>query len=587
VANTTAIDILLCYRGRYQPQVRKLDALLAANGLRVTYDSKILSPDTEYFNADVEWMSLGASGEETSVAWRGPVSAAVKQATLLVFLVNPRDPSVNVMNEIGWGAQSGKPLFVVFDNNRDSDSETWEAVNIGYLQAFYGIATMKPGATPGEAPTGTLEIPSFGYAFVKHDADDGLDQRLTILVDRIISYLRQARLNAIDTTRLDNKITAADVENAPESRARRRLYDAQEKISLATGSTPAPAASEGFQQTLDRLYAREREAVLRDGRIYPPRTGLSYPEKSERERYRRTEALIKLLRPGAYEYPDFLEMLVRELVSVEMVQASAARRAVLIGTVPLCPSNIPIDLLLDPDYAVLIADSTRIDFVYFMANAAVACWQDTYATLLSRPALVGTFATHLRDMLERGFPGDSGQDSIPAALLPARELLVTCAMRFYVAVAVARTTLLGGISKPSDGVTGATLRPTDWITLSDALASRWVIESALLLDGVEPALAIEGVMLALASQLLIEKFLKGFDAPEKVSASTRMELVCSEFDRSASRVGTSLGDAPASSIGSHRVPAIVDLLWQVAVDSGKLDLSLMKPAPRWFPRATQ
>jgi hypothetical protein len=68
----------------------------------------------------------------------------------------------------------------------------------------------------------TPEVPAFGYHFVTHESDEGLDERLTILANRIISYLEKVRRNDVPTIRTDSKLTLSDVENVPSALARRR-----------------------------------------------------------------------------------------------------------------------------------------------------------------------------------------------------------------------------------------------------------------------------------------------------------------------------------------------------------------------------
>jgi hypothetical protein len=68
----------------------------------------------------------------------------------------------------------------------------------------------------------TPEVQAFGYHFVTHESDEGLDERLTILANRIISYLEKVRRNDVPTIRTDSKLTLSDVENVPSALARRR-----------------------------------------------------------------------------------------------------------------------------------------------------------------------------------------------------------------------------------------------------------------------------------------------------------------------------------------------------------------------------
>jgi hypothetical protein len=574
------IDVLLCYRGRYHNQVERLDAILASRGLRVTYDSEILTKEAPYEEAQIEWLSLGETGDDKSVAWRGPVSEAVKRSGLVVFLINPRDPSINVMNEIAWAARSGKPLFVVFDSIGGSTSEDYEGFNIGFLQAFYGLMADNP------------ELPEFGYAFVIHANDDGLDERLTILVNRIVSYSERVRRGEIRNIHLDDHTTLADVESAPPARARRRLHEAQEKLAKAIGIELSPNATDTLQATLTRLYSRERDGVVRNGRIYPRDSPFSYPEESERERYQRTEALVNLIRPGPFEDPEFLAMLARELVSLEMTQPTLVGPTVLVGTVYLCPSNIPVETILEPGFVLLLVDATYMDFAYQMLKAAVMSWkitsthvstklEDTRATISECPGVVSGFAKSLDRMLREGQPASSTEGMPPAAYHPALSMFGVFQKRFGLAVALARVALLAGKSKEREGGQTKPPTPAEWIALADGLAAQWVFNSARMLDATDATVALQGVLLSLASQEIIERSIPGFAPPELIPASERMERISEYFLVYATRSGMPMEEAKERWRSSQETVATLDVLWQEATSSGKLKLATLERAARW------
>jgi hypothetical protein len=579
------IDVLLCYRGRYHNQVERLDAILASRGLRATYDSEILTRETAYEEAQIAWLSLGESGDDKNVAWRGPLSEAVKRSDLVVFLINPRDPSINVMNEIAWAARSGKPLFVVFDSIGGSTSEDYEGFNIGMLQAFYGVSAGNP------------ELLAFGYAFVTHANDDGLDQRLTVLVNRIISYLESVKRGDVQKVRLDNDTTLADVENAPPARACRRLHEAQEKLAKAIGIGTPPNATDMLQRTLALLYSRERDGVVRNGRIYPQNSPFSYPEESERERYRRTEALVNRIRPGPLENPEFLAMLARELVSLEMTQPTLIEPTALVGTVYLCPSNIPVETILEPGFILLLVDATYLDFAYQMLKAAVMSWkitspparqpvsmstklEDTRATISESPGVVAGFARSLDRMLREGRPGSSTEGVPPAAYHPALSIFGVFEKRFGLAVALARVALLAGTGKERGSGEAKPPTPTEWIALADALAVHWVFDSAQKLDGADATVALQSVLLSLASQELIERSINGFAAPELIPAKERAERISKYFLEYSTRSGMPVEEAENRLRGSQQIAATLDILWQEATASRKLKLA-RECAARW------
>jgi hypothetical protein len=585
------IDVLLLYRGRFHRQIERLDAILGSFDLRVTYDSEILTDDADSMEAEIEWLSLGQSTEGEDVAWRGPLSAAVKRSALVVFLIDPQDPSVNVMNELAWAARAGKPLFVVFNTNADSHSADWEGLNIGFLQAFYGMIKGQP------------ESPAFGYHFVTHDEDEGLDERLTILVNRIVSYLDRVNRGEVGHVRFDKGIThVAELENAPLARARRRLRDVQEKIAKGVGLSAKPDQDDQTEATLELLYQRERDGEVRDGRIFPRHSPFSFPEDSERERYRRTEALVNYVRPGPYESPELLSMYARELVSVQMVLARPVRPTILIGTVPLCPSNIPVDVVLERDFGVLLVDASQTDFVYQMMKATVMAWkivsppdqrrvsmstrvEDTQEVIAANPTLVRGFARSFKQMIETGTPGASTQGAPPVAYHPALTMLGLFAKRFSVAVALARIVRLDSldeIQKQLHEQLGRTLTRADWLFAADGLAAKWVFDSARFLDVVDSTIALQGILLGLAVQGLIERFIAGLVAPEGVALSARVARIGAFFLRYQAALKISEVDATNALGGAKDVAKTLDLLLQAAIQTGQLDLTDVQPATRWL-----
>jgi hypothetical protein len=590
----TDIDVLLCYRGRYQRQIERLDALLEAHHLRVTYDAEILSAGDAYEEAEIEWLPLGSTDDDSgATAWRGPLSAAVARSALVVFLIDPHDPSVNVMNEIAWAARSGRPLFVIFATRADSHSEEWEGINVGMLQAFYGSVTGRP------------ESPTFGYHFLTHTQDEALDERLTILVNRLVSYLGTVRRGEVDKVRLDKDTTLSDVENAPQARARRRLHAVQERIAKAVGIASPPVEGDPLQETLAQLYARERDGQVRNGRIFPRSSPFSYPEHSERERYRRTESLVTYIRPGPFENPIYLAMLARELVSVEMTIPRPIVQPLMIGTVAYCPSNVPVDVVLEPDYALLLVDATFVDHAYQMLKAAVLSWkittppgvvpvgmstriEDTRDVIAGDPARVAGFAASLRAMLERGRPGSSTDGTPAAAYHPALTMLGVFQKRFVIATAVARIAVLiaareavrtpaGEQSASSDAV----LTPERWVHAADALASRWVFDGARMLDGVDPTIALQGMLMGLASQELLERSLPAGAMAEVVSARSRAPAVGDAFLAYNRELGMADDEAADRRNAAERAAASLDLLWRAATVAGELDATNIQPAGRW------
>jgi hypothetical protein len=586
------IDVLLCYRGRFRNQVSRLDELLTARGLSVTYDAEILQPGVEYGDAEIEWISLGQDDTGAETSWRGPLSSAVKRSELIVFLVDTQDPSVNVMNEIAWTARSGKPLFVVFNTTGTGHSADWEAIQVSMIHINYSMATGQP------------ESPRFGYHFVTHESDAGLDERLTILANRILSYLEQVRGGDTPMLRVDSDVTLSDIENLPAARARRRLHAVQEQIAKAVGMTEPLAPGDPLQAALAIAHERERDGVVRDGMIHRRSAPFSFAEGSERERYRRTEALLETIRPGPFENPHFIEILARELVSIEMVLEQPMQRAVLIGTAMMTPSDASCDVMIEPDHAVLLVDIGLMDFGYQMLKVAVMSWkitsppgvlpvtmstrlEDTRAVIASNPELVTGFARCLGQFLRDGAPGSTTAGMPPPQYRPALLTLSVFQKRFTVVVALGRMLALDmmrGETARKDAQ--ETMEPPDWVMLADALAARWVFASAQQLDRVDATIAYQGISLMLKSHEILESSLCGYRSPEIVSAASRSRYLDSLFADYLTAMGKRNAEVQEQLDSARDLVATFDVLRQAAIDSGEFELGGVV-APRWQRHMTE
>lgn len=584
----TDIDVLLCYRGRFLKQVTRLDELLTQHGLAVTFDREILQPGVEYGDAEIEWLSLSDDDEDDNNSWCGPLSAAVNRSKLIVFLIDTQDPSVNVINEIAWTARSSKALFVVFNTQGEGHSLEWEGIQVGMIQALYGITALDP------------EVPAFGYHFVTHETDEGLDERLTILANRIISYFDKVQRGEVETIRIDNETTLSDVENAPPARARHRLHDVQQRIAQVLNIEAPLVEGDQLQNALASAHQREQDGEVRDGRIYPKNSPFTYPEASERERYRRTEELIESIRPGPFENPYFLEMLARELVSVEMVLDEPMSRSVLLGTIPSTPSDVPGDVIIEPDYAVLIIDATLQDFVYQMLKVTVMSWkittppgvlpvsmsskvEDTREVITEKPELILGFVRSLVFMLNEGKPASSTDDIPPQEYHPALSMLGVYQKRFTIAVALARMTSLDMMLAKAarEGVHPPAMPSEEWILAADLMAASWVFDSANVLDGVDPTIALHGISLALASYDLIERSLTGFRPPELIPASTRLQNIEAFFEEYLVVRQVPRDEAKQRRDSVKKIVVALDFLLQEATESGVLDIDNLEPSPRW------
>jgi hypothetical protein len=238
------IDVLLCYRGRYREQVEALAQRLREHGLKVTYDREIIdtpghgeSIGTDPGAAELHWFTLGDPSLDSDIGWRAPLRQAIGKAYLSVFLFDARNFSANVMNEIAWVACARRNVFFVIDTGASDTSADFECIVLGMLQTWFGISR----------ETSDPVIPHFGYHFVAHDDPRIMQQRLDVLVHRILSYLERLRTTGLPTLRQRTARAGAPAVArnpgsirccGPGSRRRRRTYEGP----IPRDPRPQPAA---------------------------------------------------------------------------------------------------------------------------------------------------------------------------------------------------------------------------------------------------------------------------------------------------------------------------------------------------------
>jgi hypothetical protein len=215
--------------------------------------------------------------------------------------------------------------------------------------------------------------------------------------------------------------------------------------------------------------------------------------------------------------------------------------------------------------------------------------EDTRAVIERSPALVAGFAASLRLMVERGRPGSSTEGAPPAAYHPALAMLGVFQKRFTIAVAVARLAVFDAAreaaTRSRDGerevAANAVLTPVQWIHAADTLAAKWVFDGARALDGADPTIALQGLLLGLASQDLLERSLPAFARSEIVSAGARAGAVADYFVDYARESGMPDSEARDRRRASELAAASLDSLWRAATDAGQLDATGLQPAGRW------
>ena len=107
------LEVLLCYRGRFSTYTTELLEQLRELGIRVTYDSEILAGGVSAdSSAAVDWYTLDKSAQpQEDTAWRAPLHEAIGSSELVVFAIEIRDISMNVLNEIRWAIQQDVHVF--------------------------------------------------------------------------------------------------------------------------------------------------------------------------------------------------------------------------------------------------------------------------------------------------------------------------------------------------------------------------------------------------------------------------------------------------------------------------------------------
>jgi hypothetical protein len=127
------IEVLLCYRGRFNEFVISLAEHLCRCGVRVTYDREILADNSGFDEkADVDWWTLGEA-PQNDTRWRAPLRAAVDSAEMVTFALDFFDESENVINEIRWAIQlRAHTFFLIHGGPTDPESQ---GIIIGSLAA--------------------------------------------------------------------------------------------------------------------------------------------------------------------------------------------------------------------------------------------------------------------------------------------------------------------------------------------------------------------------------------------------------------------------------------------------------------------
>jgi hypothetical protein len=328
-----------------------------------------------------------------------------------------------------------------------------------------------------------------------------------------IDITRAAEHKVFELTSLEARLTDVDPE-----KARRTLRDLQEQAARSSGRPPADALA------VARRYETIRAASSTiDGDDY--RVGVyRYWRPTEDERRARTSRIIKRVQPGPYEDGQHLESLAREAAAIEMTIAPDPDGSwlgqlvsrVLLGTTDEPRSHAATGRRGDAVFIRLSAglldflDLSALCFVLALkpstpppdaGSSFSARPEDTAAMLDEDPVVVNLLHNALAGWLCHG---SISTDEVVAGNQGSRRfagMVRWFAQRFVVAHEYGHALHLLGAPIPIDGES-----PRAKENRFDFNAAALVFRSARA-DRVQPNIALQGAVLAMKSQELIDRAL--------------------------------------------------------------------------------
>jgi hypothetical protein len=511
-------NVLLCYRGRYRPQVELLARKLRDRGLSVSYDREILTAPEAFDSEDVGWISIAPDAESEDVAWRAPLKNAIGNSEVVVFLIDPVDQTPNIFNEIAWVAKADRYAFVIFDTGAKSLSEESQGIWVSSLNINCAIALKK------------WEVPGYEYLFLAHQDPHELDARLDVVANRVQEYLERVRHNPPPPVRFFGGVEhVSQLKQLPLTRARKRRSSIQEEWCRAIGLQAPEQDSAAHEAVIEFAYRYEKGAAIEGDLIRPPGSPFRYPRSSEQKRFLRTHQIIERTRPGPREAPSIFAELARQAASIELTIESAVglpqgfNPMVLLGTLPVTPVDDVTYFVNGSDYAIIFLDGAFIDFVYQICKASVRSWKlltrpdELPARLSARPeevrevlradsSLEQLFFHCVQHYLRMGVPGASSDGTLPRAYSAPLSLMIGMAERFmlgrgYAQLAVEDPQFPALVSVD----TGAPSTLQDIVLRKDYIAAVFVLTSAAGLDRIDPAIALQGCGMPLVCAALIQR----------------------------------------------------------------------------------
>jgi hypothetical protein len=163
---------------------------------------------------------------------RGPLKRAIEASEVVVFLVDPIDQSINVINEVSWVAKAGRHAFFVLDTRSGSVSPETEGLFISSLSLLFATALRR------------WEVPGFEHILFAHEDPENLAARLDVMVNRIEEYVERVRHQPVSVVRFTDGGTVSDLQDLPLARARRLLRAVQEGAYRRFGLPPPPHAGD-------------------------------------------------------------------------------------------------------------------------------------------------------------------------------------------------------------------------------------------------------------------------------------------------------------------------------------------------------
>jgi hypothetical protein len=159
-------DVVICYRASlFLDNARRVASRLRMHGVRAIHDELLVIPGD---------------------AWEPALEAAIGEARLVVFLLNPMDPTSDnagpheppLVREIRWAADRGVPVFVVLAASFAVNSEG-HAMALGWADVAFGLAARKP------------EV-NFPCYYLWKELNEGLSEADEgLIVEGILAYLGQ------------------------------------------------------------------------------------------------------------------------------------------------------------------------------------------------------------------------------------------------------------------------------------------------------------------------------------------------------------------------------------------------------------